>query len=214
VIVASDDHPVGSATLPDRDELAAQARRRLGRFSWFFAGSDLLACAVLVLFTARLAGRGPDEDYRRTWVVGILVIAVMAVTFAVPVAVMRRRMRNPELLLGANRGTQSAVRRALRDGYATDARIDALARESARYQLSLLSGRRRFLPWMLAAGLLLSVAGLILGWADAGWTLPLTGQALGVAGLAAITARLFIYVPRCRRYLATSPPDATGHTQV
>ncbi len=156
----------------------------------------------------------PGRDPTRLWVVGSLVTAFMLATFAGAGLLMRRRARNPELLLGAGRSIQAVVRRALRDGHCTDPRIDALAREAARHQLYLLRGWRRFLPWAFGVSALLYLAGLVLNWVDDGFAWTMLPSGFGIVGLALLGARFAVHVPRCRRYLTTTPPKFGGGNDV
>lgn len=199
----------------ERADLTVRARQRLHRYGWLYAGFAVLGAAAMAGFVLKLAADlPPGRDPTRLWVVGSLVTVFVLVPGGAAFVLMRRRARNPELLLGTKRSTQVAVRRALRDGHTTDPRIDTLARESARHQLYLLRGRRRFLPWIFYVSALLYLTSVIVIWVGDGfrWYMPV--QVFGVIGLLLFGARFAIHVPRCRRYLATMPLGSGGSNDV
>ncbi|HEX8344008.1 MAG TPA: hypothetical protein VF657_04585 [Actinoplanes sp.] len=78
------------------------------------------------------------------------VPAAVAVTILLVVLRRRRRMQEPDLLAGADRPTQKDVMAALRSGRTSDARIDALTRETASRLLT-----QRWLIWVYAVGAIL-----------------------------------------------------------
>ena len=189
----------------ERAQLTVRARRRLHRYAWLLVGFAVLGAAVMAGFVLKLAADlPPGRDPTRLWVVGSLVTAFMLATFTGAAWAMRRRARNPELLAGADRSTQAAIRRALRDGHTTDARIDALAREAARHQLYLLRGWRRFLPWIFCVSALLYLASLTATWIGDGPRWTMLPAAFGLVGLVWFGVHFAVHVPRCRRYLTTN----------
>jgi FtsH-binding integral membrane protein len=200
----------------ERADLTVRSRERLHRYGWLFAGFAVLGAAVMLGFVLKLASDlPPGRDPTRLWVIGSLLTLVVVAPLGGVFVLMRRRARNPELLLGAGRSTKAAVRRALREGHTTDPRIDALAREAARHQLHLLRGRRRFLPWVFFVSALLYLASLVLNFLDDGFRWTMLPSVLGIVGMALLGSRFVVYVPRCRRYLTTTPVEAgDGHDVV
>ena len=114
--------------VPDRQQLEHAARRRTRR-GWYWGAVS--ATAVLLGFPA--AALLTSEGLLSAGETVVVFIPGMVGVLAGGAFVwwVRRRQGNPQLLAGANRGTRSAVRRALRTGGTSNARIDALTRETA-----------------------------------------------------------------------------------
>lgn len=164
--------------LPDREALRANAlaNQRKGRRVVF------IVLAVLVLFSvlSSFAFSGP-----RSWSAAEIAVTALPILLAVSLTVLatrawRRQDRDPQLSLGADRETQRAVARALRDGGTTDPRVDALARDAAER-----SKGRAWLIWLY--GLLTAVFTALLirnvmaggDWFTiAAFALPMMAQAL------------------------------------
>jgi hypothetical protein len=187
----------GADVIPDRDELRRVAARRTRTGGWVIL--VLVVLALLVVPVAVLiATRGSLSGGE----IVILLVPLLAALAAGLVVVrwMRRRMGEPQLLAGADRGTRRAVQQALRTGQARDARVDALAREAA--------DRTVRNSWLLIFyGVLLVVQiGLLIGRITSGddwWEIVLTG---GVALCWAAAMGVFwVMRARSRRYLQNEP---------
>jgi MFS family permease len=148
--------------LSDREVLRDAAARRGRRYAWWglaVGGAVLVIGGVL---GASLAVRdGFAEGGHRVSVSGVvLVVGLGLVLSAMPLSafvIMRRRARDPVLVLGADRATRAAVRRALRDGRTADPRIDVLARDLAQRTL-----RNRWARWGYAVAAALVATGLVM----------------------------------------------------
>ena len=197
-------------TEQERDDLTDRARRKIHRIAALLAALTLVAL-VTGLSIALSEVDSPGAWPPRTWLIVVAIVIVAALATAAPLVIFRRRARHPELLEGADRTTRSAVRRALRVGYATDPHIDALARDSARQQMNRISGRRRWLLLLFPISVVLVLAGLVLGLLSDGltWRTFTTGTYLIMVSAGGVW--LLVYVRHCRRYLANAATRDGDH---
>ncbi len=114
--------------LPDRDDLHATAVARVQR-GRLLAIAVALLCAFAVPVGLLVSGDGAWSA--RHLAVPLILAGVLAVVLVGLYPLSRRQDRKAPLAFGADKTTRRAVRRALRTGKAPDARIDALARDTA-----------------------------------------------------------------------------------
>jgi hypothetical protein len=192
----------GDDPIPDRDRLraasVAHTRRAVKRAAIVTVGFFLAFVAVVFVTVDDMRSR----DGALAVVVGLVILAVAAL---LGLGALRAQARNPALVPSADPGSRAAVELALRTGRTDNARIDALARESAQRTL-----RRPWQVWGPAFFVLLEGLVTITQLISRDWW-----QALffGVftAGFAMQTGRGLADLRRRRHYLRQArPADATG----
>jgi hypothetical protein len=186
--------------LPDRAALQRRAAERQRRGLWIGAGGTAAVVLVASVVAAGVDHRWDAGDVAITAGLAILMAAVI-----IGVGWLAGRRQPPAALLGADPGTRKAVRQALTDGRSDDARIDALARDSAERSVRL--------RWLLVlylivvpievVALVLAVAGHVSGFQllTNVWILLVLAMS---AALVAVARR------RAQRYLAAGQPHETG----
>ena len=128
------------------------------------------------------------------WIIAFGVVLVLAGVGVIVVAVRRQRA---EPYVWAPRQNNAAVQRALRDGYADDPHIDALARSTAARTI-----RQRWILWILPFGVLLFGTATVTDLLDPDTTWwDLATSAIWTATAAIAFVRMLVQLRRSRRYL-------------
>lgn len=180
--------------IPDRAELLATARTRVRRARLAVFGILLVGASILTVTVFVTADRATSLE--KTLVL-LLPVTLTVIAAVVLYPWVRRQDRDPQLAVGADTSTRRAVQKALRAGVASDARIDALARDAATRGL-----RNTWNIWMIGAGVVLEVVGMALRVIGG----PLTTEDLILMAVMAPSAILIIGSAgltryRSRRYL-------------
>lgn len=180
--------------IPDRETLraGALANQRKGRRLVF----AVLAVLVLLSVVSTFAFSGPSS-----WSAAEIAVTALPVLLAVSLMVLathawRRQDRDPQLSLGADRQTQRAVARALRDGGTTDPRVDALARDAAER-----SKGRAWLVWLCGLLTVVFAVLLIRGVVTGGDGLTIAASALPMMAQALLVYTFWQLRRRATRYL-------------
>ena len=179
--------------VPDRAELHREAQRAIRRRRLL-----LVVFVVAVLLAGPLFGfLFTDGGFSGRTVLFLLVpVLIGGLVMLALIPVMRRQDRDPSLLLGADQQTRRTVQGALRTGHAPDARVDALARDTARRTLRLT-----WLLWVSIGAMLIQTCLVVVRLVD--------GDGWGEVALSAFTAVAFLFSAavqlvgrrRSRRYL-------------
>jgi hypothetical protein len=187
--------------VPDREELRGNAVRRTRRVWWLVAAvivvsGLLIPLAVLISVNGSLSGAA---------FVLLLIPVVVGVALGVCLTwLIRRRDGGPALLAGADGSTRRAVRQALRTARPSDARVDALARESADRTV-----RNSWLLWLYGVLLLLNLGLLILKIGNSGsWQVALAAATSAL--WAGVLAAFWLTVRRSRNYLRRDDRRSLG----
>jgi hypothetical protein len=194
--------------LPDRDELQAIAVARAHRRRMLLIGLMLL---ISIAIPAGFLVTG-DGDWSAGKVAALLLIpfVMTAVVFAALYPLMRSNDRQVPLSFGTDKATQRAVQRALRTGRPADARIDALARDTATRTL-----RRSWSLWVFVGAVALQAVGAVLRIVGNADPMDLGMAALLILLSAIMLGTLIMARRRSRAYLAAPRGHAgTSHTPV
>ena len=166
-----------------------------------------ITVALMIFFGGVLVAFLTD---RGRWSVAEVAVVLAPALFGAVLLVvflrwLGREQSRPQLLFGASRRDQRAVQHALRTGQASDPRIDALSRDTARHNL-----RWPWLPWLYAVVTVLQGGLLVLNLIDGDLQdTPTSGLLLILWCL--LTWQALLRQRRSRRYLAdataTAVPD-------
>jgi hypothetical protein len=189
--------------IPDRDRLrsaaVAHTRQAVKR-------AAIVTVGLFVAFVAVVFVTLDDMRSRDGALAVVVALAVLGVAALVGFGVLRAQSRNPELLLSADSRTRRAVALALRTGHSDDARIDALARDSARRTL-----RRPWPVWGPAFLVLLEALVTVSQLISRDWWQALF-FGIFTAGFAVQTARGVAELRRRRDYLRQGRPAQATDT--
>jgi hypothetical protein len=188
---------VAGDTVPDEVELRQRAQTRLRRRSVLLLVVMLASVVAGAAIGGYRAGR-PTHSPLSLVVAAGGVLLVFAAFYSVLFLVLGRPViRDPALVVGADRTTRKAVERALATGHADDPRVAALTGDTARRVL-----RQRILLWLWPASLMLLVAGTALQLTDRDrnwWAIGSETVALAVT--VAVWCWFLVRRRRSRRYL-------------
>lgn len=187
--------------IPDRDRLRAAAvahtRRAVKR-------ATIVTVGFFVAFVAVVFVTLDDMRSRDGALAVVVALAILAVAALMGLVVLRAQSRDPELVRSADSRTRQAVALALRTGHSDDARIDALARDSARRTL-----RRPWPVWGPAFFVLLEALVAVAQLISRDWWQAVFFS-IFTAGFAVQTARGVAELRRRRDYLRQGrPAEAT-----
>lgn len=183
----------------DQSSLRDNARRRLRR--QLMVRLAIIAGGVPAGAVGGFLVGAADVAVLPVLLIGLGVALVLG-GLAVIVWRLRARRMDPPLMLGADRNTQRAVRRAVRDGHAADPDIDLLAQDLVN------RSSRSFLPSYLYVGFAAFFV-VLAALADTdGWELVRSVTLAAMCLTAA--AAFYLHQRRLRRYRGRAGQPAPG----
>lgn len=187
----------GTDAIPDRVRLQQRAAARTRRARRTATTVALTIFGLIVTLAIVVAA---PESWSSSKIAQLLIPTAIGTAVLVVGFRWLSRQHTPQLMDGASQHDQRAVERALRTDRASDARIDALARETAQHERS-----RPWLPWLLAVPAVVQVGLVVLGAAERDWS-QIALPALSFVAWCLILRQIGLRQRRNRRYLRTAVP--------